>query len=108
MLDSQELFNRIEKLRIEKGLSVAQLNERAGISHSTLNSWKNRGTMPKLDLLDSLCFALDTSISAVLYDIDADKLAGDEYELLALWKKLNGEQKNAIMTTVKTMAKTTE
>lgn len=108
MLNSQELFNRIEKLRIQKGMSVAQLNERAGISHSTLNSWKIRGTMPKLDLLDSLCFALGTSISSVLYDVDTDKITGDEYELLACWKKLNGEQKNAIMSTIKAMANTTE
>lgn len=108
MLSSQELFNRIEKLRIAKGMSVAQLNDQAGISHSTLNSWKNRGTMPKIELLDSLCFALGTSISAVLYDVDIDALAGDEYELLALWRKMNGEQKNAIMTTIKAMAKTIE
>lgn len=54
MLSSRELYERVDKLRIEKGLSVNDLNTKAGISHSTLNSWKLRGTMPKLEVLDGI------------------------------------------------------
>ena len=105
MPTSQEIYDKIEKLRLEKGMTVSQLNKLACISHCTLNTWKTRQTMPKIEVLDSLCYALGTTISAVLADIDCDKLAGDEYELLSLWRSLDKEQKNAIMTTIKTMAR---
>lgn len=55
MLSSREIYNRVEKLRKEKGLSINELSTAAGISHSTLNSWKIRGTMPKLEVLDGIC-----------------------------------------------------
>ena len=54
MLTSKDIYDRIERLRIEKGLTVAKLNLLAGISHSTLSSWKQRGTMPTIEVLESL------------------------------------------------------
>ncbi len=106
MLNSMELYEKIEKIRIQKGMSVAKLNKAAGISHSTLSSWKTRQTMPKIESLDSICFALGISLAELLYDIDSDKLTGEEIELLSQWKQLNKEQRTAVMSTIKAMAKT--
>ena len=103
MLNSMELYEKIEKIRIQKGMSVAKLNKAAGISHSTLSSWKTR---PKIESLDSICFALGISLAELLYDIDSDKLTGEEIELLTYWKQLDKEQKQALMSTAKAMAKT--
>lgn len=105
MLKSKELYDRIEELRIQRGMSVAKLNNLAGISHNTLSSWKQRGTMPKLDVLESLCYALDVPLSLLLYDVDADKLSGEETEVLACWKKLDASQKRAVLLTMKSMIK---
>ena len=104
MLSSKELYEKIERLRIKKGLSVAKLNELAGISHSTLNSWKIRGTMPKLDVLEGLCYALEIPLSVLLYDIHIDEFTGEEIELLFYWKRINEEQKKAIISTIKAMS----
>ena len=106
MLNSMELYEKIEKIRIQKGMSVAKLNKAAGISHSTLSSCKTRQTMPKNESLDSICFALGISLAELLYDIDSDKLTGEEIELLTYWKQLDKEQKQALMSTAKAMAKT--
>ena len=106
MLNSKELYEKIEKIRIQKGMSVANLNKLAGISHSTLSSWKSRQTMPKIEVLDSICFALEIPLSALLYDIDTDQLTGEEIELLFYWKQIDVEQKKAIMSTIKAMSKT--
>ena len=92
MLNSMELYEKIEKIRIQK--------------HSTLSSWKTRQTMPKIESLDSICFALGISLAELLYDIDSDKLTGEEIELLTYWKQLDKEQKQALMSTAKAMAKT--
>ena len=106
MLNSMELYEKIEKIRIQKGMSVAKLNKAAGISHSTLSSWKTRQTMPKIESLDSICFELGISLAELLYDIDSDKLTGEEIDLLTYWKQLDKEQKQALMSTAKAMAKT--
>lgn len=108
MLSSMEIYNRVDKLRQEKGLSVNDLSTKAGISHSTLNSWKLRGTMPKLDVLDGLCYALDTHLAALLFDMDIENLSAEEVELLALWKPLDKTQKDAVLTMMKAMNTKTE
>ena len=104
MLTSKEIYARIEKLRIEKGLTVAKLNSLAGISHSTLSSWRQRDTMPTIEVLEGLGAALGVSAAALLYDIDVDKLDASEMELLSVWKKLNNSQKEAILLTIKNMS----
>ena len=106
MLTSEEIYERVEKYRKERGITVNKLSELVGISHSTLNSWKIRGTMPKLDVLDGLCYALGIPLAALLYDVNVDELTGEEIELLAYWKKINEEQRKAIMSTIKAMSKT--
>ena len=105
MLSSRELYEKIEKLRIKMGLSVAKLNELAGISHSTLNSWKIRGTMPKLDVLDGICYALGIPLVALLCDTELNNLTGEEMELLSLWKTIKEEQRKAVITMIKAMIK---
>lgn len=105
MLNSKQLYEKIEKIRIQKGMPIAKLNKLAGISHSTLSSWKYRQTMPKLEVLESICYALEVPLAAILYDIEVDKLTGDEIELLSYWRKINDEQKKAIMSTVKAIIK---
>ena len=62
--------------------------------------------MPKIEVLDSICFALEIPLSALLYDIDTDQLTGEEIELLFYWKQIDVEQKKAIMSTIKAMSKT--
>lgn len=59
--------------------------------------------MPKLEILDSLCFALGVPLASILYDVNVDTLTGEEIELLADFRKLNDKQKNAIKLTVKNM-----
>lgn len=100
MHTSLELYDKIEKLRIQQGISVADLNRKAGISHGTLPSWKNRGTMPKLEVLHGLCEALGISIISLLFDVDADKFTSEELELLTLWRKISSEQQKAALLTM--------
>ena len=108
MLSSRELYERVDKLRREKGMSVNELSSAAGISHSTLNSWKLRGTMPKLDVLDGICYALSIHLMTLLYDMDIENISADEVELLALWKPFDKTQKEAVLTLMKAMNAKTE
>lgn len=105
MLSSADLYEKVERLRVEKGLTVAKFNQLAAISHGTLRSWRLRGTYPTVDVLDGIAYALGIPLAELLYDVDVNNLAPDEVELLDEWRQLNDEQKKAIITTIKTMYK---
>lgn len=105
MLTSMELYDKVDKLRIQKGMRVAELNRLAGISHGTLPSWKQRGTMPKLEVLDGICYALDISLAELLFDVDDNKLTGEEIDLIFTWRKASDEQRKAFMAMLKSAIK---
>lgn len=106
MLTSQALYKRISLWREEKGWSENKLCEMSGVSHSMFNSWTMRWTMPKLDTLESLCFALDKPLAALLFDVDENSLTGEDVNLLDKWKKLDDKQKKVIMDTIEAFCKT--
>ena len=106
MLNSKELYSKISVWREEKGWTENKLCDMAGVSHSMFHSWVSRGTMPKLDTLESLCYALDKPLAALLFDVDENKLTGEEIQLLSRWKQLDTRQKKVIMDTIEAFGKT--
>ena len=106
MLNSKELYGKISVWREGKGWTENKLCDIAGVSHSMFHSWILRGTMPKLDTLESLCYALDKPLAALLFDVDENRLTGEEIQLLSKWKKLDVRQKKVIMDTIEAFGKT--
>ncbi|MCM1009115.1 MAG: helix-turn-helix domain-containing protein [Ruminococcus flavefaciens] len=105
MLSSQELYDKIDNERIKKELSKTALSDKSGISHNTLVQWKKRNTMPKLEVLDALCEALDVPLAYILFDVAENSLTSAEIELLSIWKSLNEEQQNALKHLIKSLQK---
>ena len=105
MIDSMSIFEKVDNLRIKKGLSSNKLCTKAGISHGTLNAWKTRQTMPTLDVLEWICDALEIHLATLLFDIDTDDLTGEEIDLLSAFRKLSEEQKHAAVQMIKAMQK---
>ena len=106
MLNSKELYDKISVWREEKGWTENKLCDMAGVSHSMFHSWLSSGTMPKLDTLESLCYALDKPLAALLFGVDENKLTGEEIQLLSRWKQLDIRQKKVIMDTIDAFGKT--
>ncbi len=77
--------NRIKRLRLEKGLSINELSEKAGVSKSYL-SYIERGIQqnPSLHVLSRLAETLDTHVEDLLEQhkkrktVNADKLNIDK------------------------------
>ncbi len=104
MISSQELYNKVDRLRIEKGLTQNKLSDLAGISHGTLNSWKSRGTMPKLEVIEGLCDALKVSPVSLIYGNDFENLSDEELELLILWKNISSDKRQALLSLLRTLS----
>lgn len=105
MLTSISLYEKVNKLRIEKQMSVAELYKKAGISHATLHYWKQRETMPTIEVLEAISEALNVSLSTLLFDVEEDKLTGNEIELISLWRQLSDDEQQTLISFIKTFTK---
>lgn len=58
------MYDRIKTLAQAKGLSIPALEERAGVSQSTIGKWKK--VMPKADALYRVACILNTTVDYLL------------------------------------------
>jgi len=100
-----DIYNKIERLRKDKGLTVYALSKEAGISHSMFYSWRSRKTMPSIETLEQISGALGISLCKLLFDFETNELSEEQKRIMELWMVLNREQKEAAFVMLKTMAK---
>ena len=82
----------------ERNWSPYELALRADITYSTLNSCLNRDAAPKLDTLQRICDAFGITLAQFFIDDEQiEVLSYDEKELIARYRKLPIEKRNALM-----------
>ncbi len=67
MNDALILKNRLKEVRVEKGLSQAQLAEMVGVSRNTISSIETGQFSPTAKLALVLCIALDKKFEEMFY-----------------------------------------
>ncbi len=67
MNDALILKNRLKEIRVEKGLSQAQLAEMVGVSRNTISSIETGQFSPTAKLALVLCIALDKKFEELFY-----------------------------------------
>lgn len=98
-MDTDKIFEIIDKLRKEKGMSLYELAKNAGINSATLYKWRSNKSTPSMFLIESLCETLGADYPKILDDasprIACNPLSEKEREVLLLWQTLdqNGRQK---------------
>ena len=104
LLDSKGIFERVESLRKAKGWSLYELAKQAAVPVSTIYNWKDKLSLPSLELLDAVCYALGiTVVDFLLGDDGMIALTEEQGELIKLWNSLTREKKSAIINLMKTM-----
>lgn len=104
LLDSKGIFERVDTLRKAHGWSLYQLAKKAAVPVSTVYNWRDRLTLPSLELLDAVCYAFNISIVDFLMDEDELlALTEEQKELIQLWNSLSRDKKNSILNLMKTM-----
>ena len=89
---------KIEELRFQRGWSMYELAQEAGITQSTLTSMISRGTPPKIDTLQSICDAFGITLAQFFIEEETlEVLSKDEKKLLALYRKLSDEKQIALI-----------
>ena len=89
------LNEKIRKRRIELGLTMPELAERAGITRQTLSKWeKGDTTTMRVDNFFNLCSALLLTPND-LYEIDSDR-SGLETKIVNLVSSLSFDDKVSV------------
>lgn len=58
------IYETVKKLADEKGLSIMEIEQAAGIGNGTIGKW--RSAIPRLDSLQAVARVLEVKVSALL------------------------------------------
>ena len=98
-----DVNKRIEKLRFQRGWSMYELAQEAGITQSTLTSMIKRGNPPKLDTLECICDAFGITLAQFfMEDEQLEMLSKNEKELISLYRRLTDVKQRALIDLLKT------
>ena len=89
----ENILQKLDKLRKEKGLSIFKLTELAGLSENTIYNWYNKGSKPTIEALKAVCDVLNVSLSYFFSETISESISAQEEELLTLFRALTPEQK---------------
>ena len=99
------MFDRVKKISKKRGLSLAQLNEKAGFKPNVIYSWKTK--TPSIDKVESVAKVLGVSVDYLLgkndkpstsnEPVDLDKVLSEEGMAMFDGKPLSEEYKKALL-----------
>ena len=97
-----EINKKIEKLRFQRGWSMYELAQEAGITQSTLTSMIKRGNPPKIDTLQCICEAFGITLAQFfIEDEELEVLNKNEKELVSSFRKISDAKKQALIELLK-------
>ena len=99
-----QLVERIDELRCERGLSLYQLAQEAMLSENTVKSLFKKKSYPNLFTLKQISDALGITLSELLnFEKKKVKLGKTEQELIHIYNKLTNESKQALIIIAKNL-----
>lgn len=97
-----DINKKIEKLRFQRGWSMYELAQEAGITQSTLTSMIKRGNPPKIDTLACICEAFGITLAQFfMEDEELEMLSKSEKELVSSFRKLPEAKQQALLDLLK-------
>ena len=103
--NSAEIYQRVDKIRLNKGWSLYHLADLSNI----LYSWRDRNSSPTLYLIESIADAFNISpISLLLKDEEICAIQNEHKELFSRWNALSLEQKNSLMNMLRSFTREIE
>lgn len=96
MVDPMKIYQKIKSLQKDMNLSNRKLCELSGVSHSVLDNWKKRKTIPSIPVLEGLCDTLGISLAQLFSGDKLDDLSQDAQEFFEIWSTLTKEDKRLL------------
>ncbi len=87
---------RVKRYRKEKGISLTDLAQRAGVAKSYLSAIeRNIQTNPSIQFLEKIAAVLDISVDHLLKDNPGQPTGGTTYDMDDEWRSLVKEAMNS-------------
>lgn len=99
-----DVLEKLDKLRRAKGLSVFKLTELSGLSENTIYNWYNKGCLPTIYALKSVCEVLDITLSEFFAETEAEHLSAQEEKLVLSFRRLPERQKELYLNLISELA----
>lgn len=97
-----DVLERLRGLLDECGWTEYRLAKECGLSESTIANIFRRNSVPSITTLESICNGFGITLSQFFADGDMVELTPQAKELFDNWVTLTPEQKNAVLTMVRT------
>lgn len=97
-----DVLERLRVLLDERGWTEYRLAKECGLSESTIANIFRRNRVPSITTLESICNGFGITLSQFFADGDMVELTPQAKELFDNWVTLTPEQKNAVLTMVRT------
>lgn len=92
-----DIIQKLNKLRLERDMSVYRLAEVSGINQSTLANTFSRGTIPSLKHLEIICQSLGITLAQFFTeDEEPMRLTPQEENLVTFYRRLPTTIKSSI------------
>lgn len=102
-----DIIAKLNKLRLERNMSVYRLAELSELSQSTLANTFSRGTIPSLRNLEALCDTLGVTLAQFFTEDETlVRLTPEEADFFAAYKKLPPAVKRSVNEIVASVANT--
>ena len=102
-----DIIAKLNKLRLERNMSVYRLAELSRLSQSTLANTFSRGTIPSLRNLEALCDTLGVTLAQFFTEDETlVRLTPEEADFFAAYKKLPPAVKRSVNEIVTSVANT--
>lgn len=99
-----DIIKKLNKLRLERNMSVYRLAELSGINQSTLANTFSRGFVPSIKHLEALCDTLGVTLAQFFTeDEEPMRLTPQETQFMLNFRKLPYNVKNSIQDIVNTI-----
>ena len=100
-----DVIEKLNKLRLERNMSVYRLAELSGLNQSTLANTFSRGTVPSIRNLEIICNTLGITLAPFFTEEENTvPLTPREKEFFENYKKLPPPLQEAVENIVNTMA----
>lgn len=97
-----DVLERLRGLLDERGWTEYRLAKECGLSESTIANIFRRNSVPSITTLESICNGFGITLSQFFAEGDMVELTPQAKELFDNWVTLTPEQKNAVLTMVRT------
>ena len=92
-----DIIDKLNRLRLERNMSVYRLAELSGINQSTLANTFSRGTVQSINNLESVCSAMGFTLAQFLREDEvAVRLTPEEARFFENYKRLPPDIKKAV------------